>query len=204
MLILLILLLALPSCLSNEVEVKDNSTKVKTKDNATAKPETFLLSRQIKLLKQFAETQNACCTYGIFIDMSKPTSQNRFFVVNLQTDSVLIAGLCAHGSGKQYNGEKVVFSNEPGSLLSSEGRYKIGEKYYGTFGMSYRLYGLDSTNSNAFERAIVFHSMACVPDTEGQPLCLSNGCPMVSPNVLKKTAAILDKAKQPVLMWIYK
>lgn len=195
MFVLLTLMLVLPYCLSNETAVK--------KDDAYKNSETTSFSRQIKFLKQFAETQNACCTYGILIDMSKPILQNRFFVVNLQTDSVLIAGLCAHGSGKRYN-KNVVFSNEPGSLLSSEGRYRIGEKYYGTFGMSYRLHGLDSTNSNAFERAIVFHSMECVPDTEGQPLCLSNGCPMVSPKTFRKTAAIIDKAEQPILMWIYK
>ncbi|MCW5906527.1 MAG: murein L,D-transpeptidase catalytic domain family protein [Chitinophagales bacterium] len=190
---LLALLLVLPSCLSHEV-----------KDNTSERLEAARFSQRIKALKQFAETQNACCTYGILIDMSKPSSQNRLFVVNLQADSVVIAGLCAHGSGKQYNGETVIFSNEPGSLLSSEGRYKIGAKYYGAFGMSYRLHGLDSTNSKAFERAVVFHSLSCVPDEEGEPLCLSHGCPMVSPNVLKKTAALIDQVQQPMLMWVYK
>lgn len=157
-----------------------------------------------KSLKQYAAQQQACCGYGILVDMSKPSWENRFFVVDLQNDSVVIEGLCAHGGGKTYNGENVVFSNEVGSLCSSEGRYKIGAKYYGNFGMSYRLHGLDATNNKALERAVVFHSMSCIPDQEGEPICMSNGCPMVSPAILKQTAALIDKTQEPLLMWIYK
>lgn len=193
MLPLLTLLLVLPSCLPPDV-----------KDNTSQTFEEVRLRQHVKSLRAFAETQNACCTYGIFIDMSKPSWENRFFVVNLQNDSIVISGLCAHGGGRQYNGERVIFSNEPGSLLSSEGRYKIGAKYYGAFGMSYRLHGLDATNNKALERAVVFHSMSCIPDEEGEPVCMSNGCPMVSPNVLKRTAALIDQTQQPMLMWIYK
>ncbi len=52
--------------------------------------------------------------------------------------------------------------------------------YVGTFGKSYRLKGLDKTNSNALKRAIVLHSYDCIPDTETRNLaCLSLGCPDV-------------------------
>jgi len=175
-----------------------------SKDNTTVDLDKQKLLQHAKSLKQYAAQQQACCGYGILIDMSKPSWENRFFVVDFANDSVVIAGLCAHGGGKVYNGEKVVFSNEVGSLCSSEGRYKIGAKYYGSFGMSYRLHGLDATNNKALERAVVLHSMSCIPDEEGEPICMSNGCPMVSSAVLKKTAALLDQTKEPMLMWIYK
>lgn len=57
------------------------------------------------------------------------------------------------------------FSNTDGSGYTSLGRYRIGTPYNGHFGRSYKLYGLDSTNSQAFRRNIVLHSFSYVPET---------------------------------------
>lgn len=162
------------------------------------------LTLHSRVLKQYAATNNANTTYGVLIDMSLPSWQNRFFVVDLQHDTVLFKGQVAHGQGDDYRREEVVFSNVVGSNCTSEGRYRIGLKYNGDFGLAYKLHGLDSTNSNALKRFVVFHSHSCVQDVEGSAICRSDGCPTVSPYVLRKTAALIDSADKPLLMWIYK
>lgn len=162
------------------------------------------LLQHCRALKQYAAANGANTTYAVLIDMSLPSSRNRFFVVNLQRDSVLFKGQVAHGQGDDYRREEVVFSNVVGSNCSSEGRYRIGLKYNGDFGLAYKLHGLDSTNCNAFKRFVVFHSHSCVQDIEGSPLCRSDGCPTVSPYILRKTSALIDSADKPLLMWIYK
>ncbi len=181
-----------------------SSLRTDLKDNSPYNIAEHKLIQHAEELKHYAEKQGDCCGYGILVDMSIPSSMNRFFVVDFKNDSVLIAGLCAHGGGRTYHGEKVIFSNEVGSFCTSEGRYRIGSKYYGTFGLSYRLYGIDTSNNKAFERAVVLHSMSCIPDTEGESICMSNGCPMVSPHILKEVSALLDASDKPVLLWIYK
>ncbi|MFN8287352.1 MAG: murein L,D-transpeptidase catalytic domain family protein [Chitinophagales bacterium] len=155
-------------------------------------------------LRAFAQSKKASTTYGILIDMSLPSWKKRFFVVDLRTDSVLISGLVCHGQGDDYRREEVVFSNVVGSNCSSEGRYRIGERYNGDFGLAYKLYGLDTTNSNAYKRFVVFHGHSCVSEFEGTAICRSDGCPTVNPYVLQQTAKLLDASEKPVLMWIYK
>jgi hypothetical protein len=118
---------------------------------------------------------------------------------------VELAGLVAHGSGLT-NTDNIVFSNEPGSYCSSVGKYRIGASYYGQFGLAYKLYGLESTNNNAFERFVVLHAHDCVPEKEVYPLsiCESWGCPTVSPGFLDKLAGYIDHSDKSILMWIYK
>ncbi len=139
------------------------------------------------------------------IDMSLPAGKNRFFVYDVKKDSILNYGLVAHGSCNYSFLETAKFSNEPGCGCSALGKYKVGYKYQGRFGMAYKLYGLDSSNSNAFERNIVLHSYYLVPDKEVNPLpiCNSLGCAMVSPNYLKVLAAKIDASKKPVLLWVF-
>ena len=50
------------------------------------------------------------------------------------------------------------FSNTENSLKSFVGRFLSSEIYHGDHGLSMRVDGLDSTNSNARKRKIVFHS----------------------------------------------
>ncbi len=176
----------------------------KKKDDATANVAKMKLASHAQSLKTFAEEQKGNMKYGILIDMSIPSWKKRFFVVDLETDSVLVAGMCTHGQGDDYQREEVVFSNVPNSLCTSEGRYKVGVSYNGKFGLAYKLHGLDKTNDKAYERAVVLHAHSCVSNIEGDPVCRSWGCPTVSPEVLKATAKLLDGSKQPVLMWIYK
>ncbi|HWB62754.1 MAG TPA: murein L,D-transpeptidase catalytic domain family protein [Chitinophagales bacterium] len=178
--------------------------------HAPAPDESPVNKAQLKLaahaaeLQAYAKSKKASTTLGILVDMSAPSWKKRLFVVNLNTDSVLVAGLCAHGQCDDIYREEVKFSNTVGSNCTAMGHYRIGGKYTGEYGEAYKLFGLDSTNSNAFARNIVFHYYPSVPDEEDKGACRSNGCPMVSPKVFAQAAVLLDASKKPVLLWIYK
>ena len=162
------------------------------------------LAEKIAAAKSFVQKKGVNENICFLIDMSLPSGQNRFFIYNLKKDSLQSSGLVAHGNCFQNWLEGRRYSNTVGSGCTSLGKYKIGNPYIGKFGYSYKLYGLDSTNNNAFERTVVLHSHSCVPETEvSDEICQSNGCPMVSPDFLKQLMRIINTSKKPVLLWIY-
>ena len=57
------------------------------------------LLQHCRALKEYATANHANATYGVLIDMSLPSSHNRFFVVNLQRDSVLFKEPAREGAG---------------------------------------------------------------------------------------------------------
>ena len=90
------------------------------------------------------------------------------------------------------------------SYQLSISKYSINSKYYGTFGWSYRLKGLDKRNNNAMKRAIVMHSLGCVKDNEStEETCLSLDCPMVPEAFFKIAAQYIDAAKKPIILYAY-
>ncbi len=150
--------------------------------------------------------QHAMSTeYCFLVDMSLPSGKNRFFVYNLKKNSIIHSGLVAHGSCNETFLSRPRFSNETKGGCSSLGKYKLGEFYRGKYGKSYRLYGLDNCNSNAYNRAVVVHGYDCVPDQEIYPrvLCNSLGCVMVSYKYFEKISRIIGKADKPILLWVY-
>jgi L,D-transpeptidase catalytic domain len=163
------------------------------------------LQQKAKEAKAFAAKNNFNTQVCFLVNLNLPSGSNRFFIYDLQKDSIRKSGLVTHGSGRTSTDGKPVFSNTPNSLCSALGKYKIGNSYYGQFGLAFKLYGLDKTNSKAFERAIVLHSHECVPDTETEPytICESWGCPTVSPAFLNNLKSIINASKKPVLLWIY-
>ncbi len=153
-----------------------------------------------KFIRQKGFNESTC----FLVDMSLPSGQNRFFIYNLKKDTISAAGLVAHGSCFEYWLEGRRYSNVVGSGCTSLGKYRIGLPYIGKFGYSYKLYGLDSSNNNAFERTVVLHAHSCIPETEvANEICQSNGCPMVSPNFLAHLKKIINSSKKPVMLWIY-
>lgn len=156
-------------------------------------------------LKKFAFEKSFCKKTIFLVDMSMPSGKNRFFVYDVSKDSIIKTSLVAHGSGDNGFSLNPKFSNQKESGCTSLGKYRIGKSYPGRFGTAYKLYGLDSTNSNALSRNIVLHSYSCVPEQETYPypICNSRGCPMVSPAFLKQLQTIIDKSEQPVLLWIF-
>jgi hypothetical protein len=171
----------------------------------TSKPLLDKILLKADQARQFAIAKKFDSTICFLIDMSEESGKKRFFIVDLQKDSVLNSGLVTHGrcGNSWLTGRK--YGNDPGCGCTSLGRYKIGAAYKGIFGLAYKLHGLDSSNSNAFKRYVVLHSHECVPDNElhPYPLCQSDGCPTVSPAFLQELAGIIDKKQKPVLLWIY-
>lgn len=91
-------------------------------------------------------------------DFSKPSRDPRFYVVDLRNgkaDTFLVA----HGKGSDpsHSGWVQNFSNVHGSEATSAGSYLVGETYFGQYGESRRLIGLDPQNDQAEARAIVIH-----------------------------------------------
>lgn len=139
------------------------------------------------------------------IDMTLPSGRNRFFVYDLEKNSVINTGLVAHGSCNEDFISHPKFSNMTKSGCSSLGKYKVGEFYMGKYGKSFRLYGLDKSNSNAFKRSVVIHGYDCVPDQEIYPrvLCNSLGCVMVSYKFFDQLSKIIRRSNKPIILWIY-
>lgn len=152
----------------------------------------------------FAKQNGYNTNFFLIADFSIASGKNRLFVYNFITKKITTAGIVAHGSCNTSFLENAKFSNKPGCGCSSFGKYKIGYKYNGRFGSAYKLYGLDTSNSNAFERNIVLHSYYMVPDieTDPQPVCNSLGCIMVSDIFLGKLSKLVDASKKPVLLWV--
>ena len=93
------------------------------------------------------------------VDFSKPSNEERFFVVDLMSGNVE-AHRVAHGRGSDpdHSGFVERFSNDFGSYASSNGAYTTGDYYHGKYGLSMKVRGLDWSNYNAEPRAIVIHN----------------------------------------------
>jgi hypothetical protein len=163
------------------------------------------LQNKAAVSRSFALQNGLSTSFSFLIDMNLPGGKNRFFIYEHQKDTILYAGLVSHGSCRNPFLDKPIFSNVPESGCSSLGRYKVGYAYQGSFGKAFKLHGLDSTNSNAFQRLIVLHAYHAVPDSEVHPAPIINsfGCPMVSYSFLEKLSALIEKEKKPLLLWIY-
>ncbi len=137
------------------------------------------------------------------VDFSKPSNQNRFYVVNFNTGNVLFVGTVSHGknSGDLYSHS---FSNVPESNKSSIGVFKTGATYTGKHGLSLKLFGLEpGINDNAFERDIVVHSAAYATPmftkAHGR-LGESKGCFVLDP---KYSSHVINMLKDGSILFAY-
>jgi len=164
------------------------------------------VQQKAKNLLDFSKRVGYDTNYCFLVDMRISSGKKRFFVYNLNTDSIELAGLVTHGSGSDKDGDAEIFSNKPQSYCTSLGTYKIGNDYMGRFGLAYKLSGLGATNSKAYERNVVLHAHGCVPNEEVYPLsiCQSLGCPTVSPSFLERLTYYLENAENPILLEIYR
>ncbi|WP_019831748.1 murein L,D-transpeptidase catalytic domain family protein [Sphingomonas sp. PR090111-T3T-6A] len=133
------------------------------------------------------------------VDFDLPSSQPRFHIVDLDSGrsrSLLVAH--GRGSDPEHTGWLTRFSNVVGSAASSDGAYLTGDIYVGQHGRSRRLYGLDRTNSNVQERAIVVHSAWYVGSdmiAQHGKLGRSEGCFALSAADLEDTLSTLGQGR---------
>lgn len=93
------------------------------------------------------------------VDFSLGSAVPRFHVVHLPSGHVASHAV-AHGKGSDpaHSGYLDHFSNVHGSEASSNGTYITGDTYEGKYGTSMKVHGLDWSNNNAENRAIVIHN----------------------------------------------
>jgi hypothetical protein len=136
-------------------------------------------------------------------DFSKPSTEERLFVIDLSQKKVLIKSLVAHGknSGTVFAND---FSNIPESNKSSLGFYLTLGTYKGTNGYSLQLKGLEKgINDLAYDRAIVVHGADYVSSMRIRKygyIGRSLGCPAVP---LAKTNQIINTIKNGSVLFIY-
>ena len=137
------------------------------------------------------------------IDFTKPSSQKRLFVLDVNSFKILFNTYVAHGrnTGEAYANK---FSNKPDSYQSSLGFYLTEGTYNGKNGFSMQLEGMEyGINNRAEERAIVVHGAAYVSEgfikSRGY-IGRSHGCPAL-PEKLNKP--IIEKIKNGSCLFIY-
>ena len=128
------------------------------------------------------------------IDYSRPSTERRLWVVDIDSREVLMNEYVAHGvrSGGTY---PTMFSNRYGSNQSSLGTFITENSYYGVRGLSLRLRGLErGINDRARDRGIVIHGTPNVSEerarygTQGR----TEGCPAVSREAAARLVRMLE------------
>jgi len=128
------------------------------------------------------------------IDFSLPSSEPRLWIFDLDSRSLVLEELVAHG---RNSGDNVAtsFSNEQGSHQSSIGLFRASESYIGRHGYSLRMDGLEpGINDRARERAIVIHGADYVNNQwieQHGRIGRSHGCPAVNRDVANQVVDIL-------------
>jgi hypothetical protein len=137
------------------------------------------------------------------IDFTKPSTEKRFYVIDLINKQLIYRCFVAHGKNSGDNYAKK-FSNLSGSLESSLGFFLTAETYSGEHGFSLRLEGLEKgINDNARAREIVIHGAEYVSEEfikKYGRLGRSWGCPALPVDVSKE---IIDQISGGSCLFIY-
>lgn len=138
-----------------------------------------------------------------FIDLAKPSSVERLYVIDMEKMEILHSTYVTHGinSGDLYAKS---FSNDKGSLMTAPGFYLTENSYTGRNGYSLILEGLErGINHKIKNRGIVMHKAPyanpSVIDSLGY-LGHSEGCPAI-PEYISET--IIDAIKDSTILYIH-
>jgi len=126
------------------------------------------------------------------IDFHRASSEPRMWVFDLRSTTPVQALLVAHGSGSNPGPDPsraTAFSNISESHQSSLGMMRTGESYYGSFGFSMKLDGLEEKfNGRVRDRHVVVHGADWAsPEflARAGTLGQSWGCPTVDDKAIK-------------------
>lgn len=137
------------------------------------------------------------------VDFSKPSSERRFYFIDRSTGEVG-KYYVSHGIGSGNGNHAVRFSNRKDSRMTSLGFYLTGGIYDGKYGKTLRMYGLQKSNDQAYNRDIVLHGawyvgedfMNAINAKTKEPygrLGVSWGCPAVSTYIASKLMPYLKE-----------
>ena len=203
------------SCESSTAAIEVDDPKIEgTQIDTLEKPELNLSKTRLKAKEAltYCQSKNFNTDFCILIDMSLHSGVNRLVVWDFEKDTVDHICLVGHGSGdhpwnNDLTKENPKFSNLENSHCSSLGKYRIGQRAPSDWGVKikYVIHGLESTNSNAAKRFVVFHSWERVADEEVFPAGTPEGwgCPIVSINNFNRIDEKLKNQTKSTLMWIY-
>lgn len=152
------------------------------------------LARIEKIISKFPNED----TIGV-IDFTQPNTNYRFYIINNKNGQLIDNFRVAHGSGSGKGSMVERVSNKYGSLCTSVGVYRVGETYYGKYGKSLRLDGLEKGfNSNARMRAVVLHRSNYVTKTK---VGHSWGCFAVDNSQFEEIFHLLENKKIIIAYW---
>jgi hypothetical protein len=132
--------------------------------------------------------------YVVMIDYSKSIDSERLYVVDMVKSTIILKSTVAHARNSGYD-TPYSFSNELNTKKSSLGVYITKGTYYGSYGYSLKIKGMDKTNSNAENRYIIFHS------TKLMKTKWSWGCFATPESVNRR---LIDIIKGGCLVYVYK
>jgi len=182
----------------NNLVVKIELLAMKFSINKYAILQAFNAYEKLKLSGQILNQR-----YLTIADFSKPSSEKRLFIIDINKMELVLQTLVAHGRNSGTLFAKS-FSNKNESYQSSLGFYLTGNIYQGKHGMSLQLSGIESgINDNAKQRAIVMHGADYVNNKLIQKqgyIGRSLGCPAVPQNEVKE---IIQTIKGASLLYIY-
>lgn len=137
------------------------------------------------------------------IDYSKPSTEKRFFVIDMDKKELLVYSHVSHGKNSGGN-IATSFSNKVSSNKSSLGFFLTENTYIGGNGYSLVLNGLEKgINDKAKDRYIVIHGADYanpkVAKSQGR-LGRSLGCPALPRDISKKA---IDMIKNGSVLFVY-
>ncbi|MCQ8211342.1 murein L,D-transpeptidase catalytic domain family protein [Cetobacterium somerae] len=137
------------------------------------------------------------------IDYSKPSTEKRFFVIDMERKKLLVHSHVSHGKNSGGN-IATSFSNKMSSNKSSIGFFLTENTYMGGNGYSLVLNGLEKgINDKAKERYIVIHGADYANPRFAQSqgrLGRSLGCPALPRDISKKA---IDMIKNGSVIFVY-
>ena len=137
------------------------------------------------------------------IDYSKPSTEKRFFVIDMKQKKILVNSHVSHGKNSGGN-IATSFSNKVSSNKSSLGFFLTENTYMGGNGYSLVLNGLEEgINDKAKERYIVIHGADYANPKMAKSLGRlgrSLGCPALPRDISKKT---IDMIKNGSVIFAY-
>ena len=96
--------------------------------------------------------------YYVVVDLTKPSTEKRFYIYDSRTGSVIYSTYVAHGAGSGRGVYVTSVSNQENSGSTSVGVYYTREYYNGKHGRVLRVQGIEKGfNDNAYNRLIEVH-----------------------------------------------
>lgn len=159
-------------------------------------------------LRDYCRRNNLNTNICILVNYGIQSGEPRFFVYDFNKKKIVYRCRCAHGLGGGSTARKPVFSNSNGSKCSSLGKFVISGVGSAHYKNSFRVNGLDETNSRAAKRGILIHAASIVTNFKVLPWIPLNksceGCFTITKGGLMKLHNIYNKeSNKRILVYAY-